>query len=474
MPDFESTYVTQLLSELRMGIVGKSKLSQPSYLKAVKNLEAFLRTYFNADSFPKESTLADWMVFMRQQGLSPKTALHYYDKVSSLYNKTSCAIASSTFQTFKEIIKEQIESSVDNFNNDLLNKVQRITKAASSQSNELSLATDILLYSLIYRGMPVADIAKLKTANVDRTDTEVAEIVRRQASPARKYLFDLNQSRLTARQLNAAVENKILNLFQHYDIPIAHSIDNTIKSIIAQCAIRCGMSGSEVLAILGKAPLEMTLLSSCSKAELEEATTTALYSTVKSWFFDNPRRWYPMKLRARVTYQEMQDHVRKYYDDKCPFEFFYPYDEIKKRIGKKLVTESVPVIKDIVFFRARVTDIFPLFCKIGDIAWCYTTTGKPGGDYAAIPRHQFERFQETIGQFTSDYEVAPIGGFEPEEGERVVVLSGLLADREFDVSKIEDGDNTVFQLRMIGDNGIQWRTRARKYQLKTTTAGCNG
>lgn len=181
-----------------------------------------------------------------------------------------------------------------------------------------------------------------------------------------------------------------------------------------------------------------------------------------------------MKLRARVTYQEMQDHVRKYYDDKCPFEFFYPYDEIKKRIGKKLVTESVPVIKDIVFFRARVTDIFPLFCKIGDIAWCYTTTGKPGGDYAAIPRHQFERFQETIGQFTSDYEVAPIGGFEPEEGERVVVLSGLLADREFDISKIEDGDNTVFQLRMIGDNGIQWRTRARKHQLKTTNAGGNG
>ena len=62
----------------------------------------------------------------------------------------------------------------------------------------------------------------------------------------------------------------------------------------------------------------------------------------------------------------------------------------------------------------------------------------------------------------------------PEEGERVVVLSGLLADREFDVSKIEDGDNTVFQLRMIGDNGIQWRTRARKHQLKTTNAGCKG
>ena len=243
---------------------------------------------------------------------------------------------------------------------------------------------------------------------------------------------------------------------------------------MAYSALCCGMSGSEVLAMMGTAPAGMPLLSLCEVAEIDTAGKSALMRSVTSIFVENPMRWYPMKLRPRVDFKTMTDRVAQAVNRGASIEFFYPYDEIKKRIGKKLVTESVPVIKDIVFFRARVTDIFPLFCKIGDIAWCYTTTGKPGGDYAAIPRHQFERFQETIGQFTSDYEVAPIGGFEPEEGERVVVLSGLLADREFDISKIEDGDNTVFQLRMIGDNGIQWRTRARKHQLKTTTAGCNG
>ena len=472
MLDNKGVNISELISSFRTRISGMSEASLPSYRKAVANFEAFAGTYYNAVSFPSECFLADWLLSMWLQGLTAATAIHYYDIISALCHDMEVADA-SLFRTFKKKIKGAYTQGFD-FDKKLFKGVVNVTKSVTSQPGELAEAADMLMFSLLNNAMPVLEVAKQRVGDISCDRPELSALIKRQSSPRRKYIFNLGQSKLTDRQLRAFAEQKLSDLFRMRNIAMLGSVDNTVRAVMAYSALCCGMSGSEVLAMMGTAPAGMPLLSLCEVAEIDTAGKSALMRSVTSIFVENPMRWYPMKLRPRVDFKTMTDRVAQAVNRGASIEFFYPYDEIKKRIGKKLVTESVPVIKDIVFFRARVTDIFPLFCKIGDIAWCYTTTGKPGGDYAAIPRHQFERFQETIGQFTSDYEVAPIGGFEPEEGERVVVLSGLLADREFDISKIEDGDNTVFQLRMIGDNGIQWRTRARKHQLKTTTAGCNG
>ncbi len=297
----------------------------------------------------------------------------------------------------------------------------------------------------------------------------VSVIVKRNYDSNRKYLFPLEQSRLTPKQLAENVEYKVRGLLVANNIPIVRSVDKTIRLIWAYAALKCGIPGSEIVSLMDSAIDGIPEMSLCIKADVSHERSAALTEPVNTLFSNNPLRWYAMKLRRRVDFEEVEERTKNLDDHMlCP-EFFYPLDEICKRVGKKIIKDKQPVIRDIVFFKLRVTDIFPLFCKIGDLAWCYTTTGKPGGDYAPIPQNSFNRFQETIGHFTPEYEIAPIGGFDPKEGESVVIINGPLANYEFEVEKTKDVDHVIFQLNMIGDNGFQWRTSAKKRQLEPHT-----
>ncbi|MDE6695508.1 MAG: hypothetical protein K2K25_01375, partial [Muribaculaceae bacterium] len=139
-------------------------------------------------------------------------------------------------------------------------------------------------------------------------------------------------------------------------------------------------------------------------------------------------------------------------------ELFYPSEEITRAIGKKIVTRQRPFIHSVVFFRAKLTDIGRLFARIGDLAWCYRQSARPGAPYAHISDTQFHLFQQTIARFTPDYEVAPTGELELNQGDRVEILGGLFTGHEatFDkAAKTEEG--IVYRLNIIGDNGFDWR-----------------
>ena len=51
-----------------------------------------------------------------------------------------------------------------------------------------------------------------------------------------------------------------------------------------------------------------------------------------------------------------------------------------------------------------------------------------------------------------------------------MIINGPLANYEFEVEKATDADNVIFQLNMIGDNGFQWRTSAKKRQIGPLSA----
>lgn len=455
-----------LIEKFRMKVDSKGENSRGNYLKAINCLETFMGTYPYSSAFPSEQTLADWFLNMRSQGLSLKTSIHYYDLISALYNETFPGTENSgVFGSFKARIKEMpfTDNPIDG---KCFNKILSITKAASSPGGNASLGADIFLYSILRKGMPPGEVALVKMAEIDNEEETMAVLAARYASSRRKYLFPLSQSSHTARQLSRLAETLVAGMLADHGVPVVISVDNTMRLIWACAALQCGIPGSEIIALLGSSVSGIPEMALCSSAHLDRVRESALEKAVTRMFADNPCRWYAMKLRSRVDFIEVEERVSSLSAKMARPEFFYPYEEIRKRVGKKLVKDRRPVIKDIVFFRLRVTDIFPLFCRIGDMAWCYTTTGRPGGDYAPISRREFERFQETIGQFTPDYEIAPIGGFEPEEGETVVVLNGPLANHPLEIEKIRNSGNVIFQLNMVGDNGFQWRTKVRRQQLR--------
>ena len=463
-----------MIEKFRSAVLMKSERSRLNYVKAVNCLETFLGTYTYSSDFPSEQTLGDWLLNMRVRGISGKTAIHYLDIISALYKETASDSNSEVpkiFRQFKTRTK-QISGPTKSFDNKSFDKILTVTKSVSTDSIFSQCAADMLLYSLLNTAMPLAEVAKVKVSEVAADSDAVSVIVRRNADSNRKYLFPLEQSKLTPKQLSENIELKIRGLFIANNIPIVRSADNTIRLIWAYAALKCGIPGSEIVALLGSAIATEGLpeMSLCVKADVSCERRAALTETVNTLLSNNPLRWYAMKLRSRVSFEDVVERTKNLDDRMLRPEFFYPLDEICKRVGKKIIKDEQPVIRDIVFFKLRVTDIFPLVCKIGDLAWCYTTTGKPGGDYAPIPLSSFNRFQETIGHFTPEYDIAPIGTFEPKEGESVVIINGPLANYEFEVEKATDADNVIFQLNMIGDNGFQWRTSAKKRQIGPLSA----
>lgn len=470
MAAIQSNDIESLLQKFRSAALAKSDNSRVNYTKAINCLETFLGTYPYASDFPSDQILADWFLNMRIRGISGKTAVYYIDIISALHKDAapeSCQDNSKLFGQFKGRAKQVLAMTKDwPIDDKTFKRILSIIKSSSANSKSLQVTSDILSYSLLNGALSLTEVAKVKTAEIESPNDAVAVIIKRNSDSNRKYLFPLDQSKQTPKQLTEDIERKVRGLFVANHIPEFASIDDTIRLIWVYAAMRCGIPGSEILALLGAPVSAIPEFSLCTKADISSERRSALMETVNTLFSNNPQRWYAMKLRSRVDFEDVEERVKNLEEHILRPEFFYPYEEICKRVGKKIVKDRQPVIRDIVFFKLRVTDIFPLFCRMGDLAWCYTTTGKPGGDYAPIPKSSFEKFQETIGHFTPEYEVAPIGGFEPKEGESVVIINGPLANYEFEVDKATDADNVIFQLNMIGDNGFQWRTSAKKRQIE--------
>lgn len=422
-----------------------------------------------------EQMVGGWVSSLLFQGYSPKTiSNNVLKRIATLYNKAvddGLARPTDIFRDFQNSLNASaIELSFAGAP-DLYGKLSAVVKREFSKDARMRLARDILLFSIYMGGMSFEDIVDYKKDDWTGDSGAIAEIVGRYSRPRNKYLFPLDRSNATGRKLVAEVRGLFKDIMGICGIGLPSMASDVSFSLWAYIAMSCGVAPSDVSACICPHNRRVPVTAFVRPSELSGERIEDIRRQVESALNDNPARWYAMKLRPRVAFGDVENRIGNLDGHVARPEFFYPYDEICRRVGKKISKDKQPVIRDIVFFKLRVTDIFPLFCNIGDLAWCYTTTGRPGGDYAPIPKASFERFQETIGRFTPEYEVAPIGGFEPEEGQSVVMVNGPLSSYEFEIDKArEDSGNVIFQLNMIGNNGFQWRTNAKKRQIEPTIA----
>ncbi len=442
---------------------GISSGAAPGYRKAVASLSSFLTLRDKLSGTLSEGLLADWLAFLYISGISFKTASMYLNSVSGLYKK---GVADGFFEptdAFKNI-KVKLKaagdlSSAGSLTGQDFTRMVNLCKSASGQSGDTAKAVDLILFSLLNGCRPIMEVAMLtRQENVDISEESKA-IIDRHSSPHRKYVFDLRQSCRTPRQLAHAVSVMVMELFKERNLPFFGSVDETLRSYWAFAALKYGLTADTVLSFIGGVPRGVAVLSLADHVDMAGNRRYAVARAAGEMFVANPLRWYAMRLRPRVSYDELESRFEQIRDELHRPDTFYPCEEIARRIGKKLIFEKKPVISDIVFFRARVTDILAMFARIGDLAWCYTAPGSNGRTYAAISDTAFRQFQETIGQFTPEYQVAPVGKLEPRENERVVVIGGLFQGREADFKRIDPdtAENTIYRLQLLGDNGFEWR-----------------
>ncbi len=159
-------------------------------------------------------------------------------------------------------------------------------------------------------------------------------------------------------------------------------------------------------------------------------------------------------------------------------EVFYPFEEICRRVGKKILRLKKPIINNVVFFRSRMTDVYPLFLNIGDLAWCFTSSRGKDSSYAIIPDVAMSEFMTAIGGFNPEYEVGEIGSIDIKEGDEVILLGSLFGEREVTLtsfsSKTDTRGRTIYRIAFFSNDadgsGLEWCVDVRPSQIKKAEA----
>lgn len=231
---------------------------------------------------------------------------------------------------------------------------------------------------------------------------------------------------------------------------------NSLKYIWACVALKSNVKADIVKTICGDTPDSLEVLNLYKLTEVTEKEKTEALFAIRNALKGEELKWFAMRLRPKVKYEDIIERFSRISDlVKIP-EIFYPSEEIAKRVGRKVVWEGKPIIRDIIFFKDRKSEVFHLFTKLWDLAWCYRVPGGGSGDYASIPTRAMEEFKKAIGILTPDLEIAPSGEMEFKPGDVVVVVNGNNVEEQGEILKKASYDadgNKIFRVRLLKSNG---------------------
>lgn len=474
MPGYSENTLQPIISFFQSAISSDKENVRQSYRNAVAAFERF--------AAPADTTIIDehfvttWITNLLVQGYTPKVAVHYLKIISSLYNKGVKAGLWESTDAFKatKARMERIEKITYDATEEteIFQRVRSVI-CNSEKTGYKSVYADIFVATVFAGAASPYEMGAMRKDRICDYIPEIQELCKRHISPTRKYVFDINQSRLTPRQLAQTLTERITDFLERNYIKRGKSLPDTIANIWAVAALKCGIEPQKITGCLNTRPAINPVFAICDMAEVSSDEKASILSTVAQTLISNPPHWFAMRLRPLVKYSQLVDRLEST-DSKVERPvLFYPCEEIKKRINRKMVLERKPVIPDIVFFKSRMTDVLPLFREIGDIAWCYTSSTNDGCKYAIVRKSAMERFQQAIGKFSSDYEVGPIGSITPQVGDRIVIIGGLFSGNEAMVDKIENDNsrgNTIYQVKFPDEQGIEWRVGVDSRLVKSVDA----
>lgn len=457
---------SSLIDFFRSEVYDRKGTTAAAYRKALSSLSAFAGTYPEGIALHSTTFLCDWIVWMNREGLTLNTAAHYLNVVAALFTTAVAAgkvQKTGSFRIVKSAVRELgpeawsgglTEAGFARF----LNFVRKSTRAAA----ETQMYADMMLLSVLNGAMGIERVAMLKRSDLADFDSATNDVAARHLSATRKYVFPLNQSSRTPKQVASDANAKIRKMLEDANVPMFGDVALTLRTYRAYAALKAGASGSMVLKSGGGViPAGLPILKLCAYGDLSVEASAALDDAVRAMLLTNPLRWFAMRLRPGAHYREIEARIKATGASALiVHEMFYPMEEIARRKRNKIVWVSRPVIADIVFFRSRLTDVQPLFAEIGDLAWCY----KSAGVYATISDSEMAMFQYAIGKFTPDTEIYPIGTVQMKKNDRVEILGGMFSgySATFDSSRSEatdseaDSARVLYRLMMPSGNGIEW------------------
>ncbi len=434
--------------------------------QAVASFERFLGdSSVTLDDFNGE-VLDDWVSWLFYNGYSCATVMTYVSRLSALYGKTVKAgwtNDNGCFIGVKEKLNNAriggIEVTTDP---ECFRKLQKLVHTDFSNSPERQLAKDLVLFAIYNGGLTFKQLAEYKKTDYAGKEVAIMEIGERYSKPKNKYLFPLKQSVRTTNQLHYILSDLFADALGMVGIKLSEYDSATAIDLWAMVAMKGNIPTSEIRACIGDDLHVNPIFSFASRAELTDERRQEIQHYVIDLLTKDPYNWYAMQFRPHVNYDMVS---RRLQERGIQLKnTFYPMEEIVKRVGKKMLTQSRPIVNGLLFFQCKATELQNLFLQIGDLAWGYRQTRTARGQYAIISPTAIETYQLTIGKFTSDMDIYPSGTIQLKEGDQVEIIGGELMGRTAEFEKeINDSTNTsnepkriIYRLKLIGDNAFEW------------------
>ena len=237
------------------------------------------------------------------------------------------------------------------------------------------------------------------------------------------------------------------------DLPALSSEDNSSWEMKA---LKAGVPANKVKAVVGTSGNGLRILELCEPLEISEEEKEELKKFVEESLRKEKKQWFAMRLRPKISFDKLIERFGRISQEVRLPELFYPSEEIARMVGRKIVWKGKPVIKDVVFFKMKKSEIYNLFTKIYDLAWCYRNPGLQTGNYAVIPNRAMDEFRNAIGFLSPDFEIAAAGELELKPGDEVVIVNGEYMKERAKILKesgaSEDG-NKIFRVSLLNSSG---------------------
>ncbi len=456
-----------MLEKFRFKLGKLSADSLAKYRRSLSALEIFMIGHGLSESDLSPRLVEDLVFDMMQRGKSASAIVSTLNVISSVLKGETETMA--TAARTRELARQFRTSAVatpplvtERIFTDCLSKLQAWLKGL----RPTGVAEDILTVSLLGGGIPVNQLIELRKADVSSYSGKTKQILERNLSTTRDYVFDLRQSYQTLRQIRKKLVDDLSATFADITGKNDTDIDALVSSIWVALAIRCGATASEALACApGSAPY--VIPDFITAPEPNSAARSRCTKAVATLLTRNTAHWYALHMRTGVTFEQLQTDIAA--DIKPAPTLFYPCRTISRNLRNRKVIAEQPYIDRTVFFRTAPEAVQPMFRKIGDKAWCYRMTATPGSPYAIISAAEMQRFQSAIGQFTPDTEIHPIGEIALRPTDRVILLMADFYNQEGRIDKIltDTDGRTIYRVAFTNSTGIEWTVDADTRQLTT-------
>ncbi len=403
-----------------------------------------------------------WITTMIDDGLSMATRRRYVEKLSTIYNRFEGA--ADTGDNPFEKVRELRDLETPPSGKDLQAQCSRLCDIFNIMSHDAKARPEIavFLYLLLNASSDMAKAVSLRVEEYVPVFPQLDEII----DPGtfhhrRRYVFDLDQSRKRAPRLVRETVMAISEYLSTKGIKFGNPFTpRTIVTLWAVKAREAGVTLSDIKSVTGIIPAGYEYLKYVRGSDLTDERKLSIKKGVAEAFSPTDDRWYAMKLRRGISFDDVKKLTRaESSDDFRNVIFFYPMKATARRVGKKMAKETVPYIEDVVFLHTRQNHIGRIdrLVRRDGSGWIFRQTNSPGSGYSVINRQAMKAFQRAVGEFTPDIKVELTQAGPAGIGREARITGGAFAGYTgtiYNVGDIGEDKTRQIYIRLSTEYGI--------------------